>query len=98
MADPASIEFGRAHDLAERLYELQAAQATQVLDGVHLLNTSVNELKTTVALIQSHTAGLPDRVLALENLRYKGMSIIAFAMFTFGLIQSVVMLVATKHW
>jgi hypothetical protein len=31
-------------------------------------------------------------------LRYKGMSIIAFAMFTFGLIQSVVMLVATKHW
>jgi hypothetical protein len=83
-------EFVKSRDLAERLYELQTQQTTQLMQGQTALAASMSDVKTSVALIQSNTKGLPERVLALENLRYKAMALVAAGLFILWAIQTAV--------
>ena len=75
--------FDKAHDLAERLYALQAAQTNKMMKELEDLSVTLTTMKIDVALVKTYTEGLPARVLALENLRYKTAAFVAFALLVF---------------
>jgi hypothetical protein len=79
--------FTKAHNLAERLYEMQSNQMRQVIAGVEALGKDMTFVKTDVALIKLQTADLPKRVLALENLRFKAAAFIAAILFIMWVVQ-----------
>ena len=92
VADPTILsgEFHKAHDLAERLYEMQKEQADRMLAQLTYHGETLNTMKTDITVIKANTDGLPARVLMLENLRYKAMAFVAASMFFMWIIQAVV--------
>ena len=89
MAD-AAVGFDKAHELAERLYEMQTKQADQILQGVNTLTASVSTIQTDVVLVKHQMSGIPERVLALENLRYKAMAFVAAVLFLLWAVQTAI--------
>lgn len=79
MADDVSSigrELNKAHELAERLYQLQKEKADTMLAQLTYHGETLNQMKTDVALIKTNTDGLPARVLSLENLKFR---VVAYA-------------------
>jgi hypothetical protein len=72
MAEPGA--FQSAHDLAERLYTLQAAQADRMLDMLTTQAATLGELVTDVAVVKEQTKEVPtlkDRIKSLEEFKWK---------------------------
>ena len=66
--------FQSAHDLAERLYTLQAAQADRMLDMLTTQAVTLGALVTDVAVVKEQTKEVPtlkDRIKSLEEFKWK---------------------------
>ena len=85
-----SGEFDKAHDLAERLYDMQKEQADAALKQLTYHGETLNAMKTDVAVIKMNTDGLPARVLSLENMRFKLAAIVAAILFLVSIANVIV--------
>jgi hypothetical protein len=66
--------FQSAHDLAEKLYTLQSAQADRMLDMLTTQAVTLGALVTDVAVVKEQTKEVPtlkDRIKTLEEFKWK---------------------------
>ena len=74
MAEGQVPAFQAAHDLAERLYKLQADQADRMLDMLTEQGKTLSTLKTDVAVVKEQTKEVPtlkERIATLEQFKWK---------------------------
>jgi hypothetical protein len=66
--------FQAAHDLAERLYNLQKDQADRMLDMLTNQGRTLGELVTDMAVVKEQTKEVPtlkERIATLEQFKWK---------------------------
>lgn len=97
-SETTNSEFLKARDLAERLYELQSKQADSLLTSVNTLMSNQAAMQTDVAVIKTQTAGLPERVQALENLRYKIIAILAAILLLMWVYDHIIPILSHVNW
>lgn len=80
MADAGA--FQNAHDLAERLYTLQTAQADRMLDMLTTQAATLGALVTDVAVVKEQTKEVPtlkDRIKSLEEFKWRMVGLVGAA-------------------
>ena len=74
MAEGSVPNFQAAHDLAERLYNLQKDQADRMLDMLTEPGKTLNSLKTDVEVVKEQTKEVPalkERIATLEQFKWR---------------------------
>ena len=74
MAEGSLPNFQAAHDLAERLYNLQKDQADRMLDMLTQQGTTLGALVTDMAVVKEQTKEVPtlkERIATLEQFKWK---------------------------
>ena len=79
--------FSAAHDLAERLFKMQTAQADRMLDMLTTQGATLADLVTDVAVVKEQTAQVPkmkERITKLEEFKWKVSLLGALSAFIIG--------------